>query len=81
MTTQDTIEEEDIDLYEHHRFIADKGQTPMRLDKFVTMRIENATRTRVQKGIDLGSILVNDRPSKSNYSIIYLTYIFFKLNT
>jgi 23S rRNA pseudouridine1911/1915/1917 synthase len=69
MTTQDTIDEEDIDLYEHHRFIADKGQTAMRLDKFVTMRIENATRTRVQKGIDLGSILVNDRPSKSNYSI------------
>lgn len=66
-------EEEDIygeqDLYEHHRFIADKGQMPMRLDKFVTMRIENATRTKVQKGIDIGSVLVNDKVVKSNYQV------------
>jgi len=41
----------------------------MRLDKFVTMRIENATRTRVQKGIELGSILVNEKISKSNYQV------------
>ncbi len=66
-------EEEDIyeeqDLYEHHRFIADKGQMPMRLDKFVTMRIENATRTKVQKGIEIGSVLVNDKVIKSNYQV------------
>jgi len=61
--------QEDQDLFEHHRFIADKRQSPMRLDKFVTMRIENATRTRVQKGIELGSILVNDKISKSNYQV------------
>jgi len=61
--------QEDQDLFEHHRFIADKRQNPMRLDKFVTMRIENATRTRVQKGIELGSILVNEKISKSNYQV------------
>ena len=61
--------QEDQDLFEHHRFVADKGQTFMRLDKFVTMRIENATRTRVQKGIELGSILVNGKVSKSNYQV------------
>lgn len=59
----------DQDLYEHHRFVADKGQMPMRLDKFVTMRIENATRTKVQKGIEMGTVLVNDRIIKSNYQI------------
>jgi len=59
----------DQDLYEHHRFVADKGQMPMRLDKFVTMRIENATRTKVQKGIEMGTVLVNDRVIKSNYQI------------
>lgn len=41
----------------------------MRLDKFVTMRIENATRTKVQKGIEFGSILVNNNKVKSNYQI------------
>ncbi len=49
--------------------VVDKRQALMRLDKFVTMRIENATRTRVQKGIELGSILVNGKISKSNYQV------------
>ena len=61
--------QEDQDLYEHHRFIADKGQAPIRLDKFVTVRIENATRTKVQKGIEIGSVLVNQKAVKSNYQI------------
>jgi 23S rRNA pseudouridine1911/1915/1917 synthase len=69
MTQDDFFDNEEQDLYEHHRFIADKGQTPMRLDKFVTMRIENATRTRVQKGIEIGSILVNNFVKKRNYLI------------
>ncbi len=67
MNTEDL--QEDQDLFEHHRFVADKRQTMMRLDKFVTMRIENATRTRVQKGIELGSILVNNKIAKSNYQV------------
>lgn len=61
--------QEEQDLYEHYRFVADKGQTQMRLDKFVTVRIENATRTKVQKGIEIGSILVNQKTVKSNYQV------------
>lgn len=61
--------QEDQDLYEHYRFVADKGQTPIRLDKFLTMRIENATRTKVQKGIEIGSVQVNQKNIKSNYQI------------
>ncbi|MFM6984722.1 MAG: RluA family pseudouridine synthase [Chitinophagaceae bacterium] len=60
---------EEQELFEHHRIVADKGQSLMRLDKFVTMRIENATRTKVQKGIEFGSILVNNNKVKSNYQI------------
>ncbi len=60
---------EEQDLYEHHRITADKGQSLMRLDKFVTMRIENATRTKVQKGIEIGSVLVNGKTVKSNYQV------------
>ena len=67
MNTEETIDEQD--LFEHYRFVADKGQEPMRLDKFLTMRIENATRTKVQKGIEVGSVLVNQRPVKNNYQI------------
>ena len=61
--------QEEQELFEHHRIVADKGQSLMRLDKFVTMRIENATRTKVQKGIEFGSILVNNKKVKSNYQI------------
>ena len=67
MNNEETFDEQD--LYEHFRFVADKGQEPMRLDKFVTMRIENATRTKVQKGIEIGSVLVNQKTVKSNYQI------------
>ena len=67
MIEEDINEEQD--LFEHHRITADKGQSLIRLDKFVTMRIENATRTKVQKGIEIGSVLVNDKKVKSNYQV------------
>lgn len=67
MIEEDLNEEQE--LFEHHRIVADKGQSLMRLDKFVTMRIEHATRTKVQKGIEFGSILVNNKKVKSNYQI------------
>ncbi len=67
MNTEEKLDEQD--LFEHFRFVADKGQEPMRLDKFLTMRIENATRTKVQKGIEVGSVLVNQRTVKNNYQI------------
>ena len=60
---------EDQDLYEHYRIEVDKGQSLMRLDKFLTMRIENATRTKVQKGIEIGSVLVNQSRVKNNYQV------------
>jgi 23S rRNA pseudouridine1911/1915/1917 synthase len=45
---EDFIEEQDNDeLYEHHRVVADKGQEPLRIDKFLMNRIENATRTKL----------------------------------
>ena len=37
------------DLYEHFRFVADKGQQPLRVDKYLMNRIENATRNKIQK--------------------------------
>jgi len=57
------------ELYEHFRFIADKGQNLLRVDKFLHDRIEGVSRNRVQQAADAGYILVNDNPVKSNYKV------------
>jgi 23S rRNA pseudouridine1911/1915/1917 synthase len=59
----------DVDLYEHHRIAVDKGQAALRIDKFVTDKIANATRNKVQGAIDDGFIKVNGANVKSNYKI------------
>ncbi len=64
-----TDELENKDMYEHHRFIADKGQNALRVDKFLTNRIENASRTKIQEAADAGNILVNDKKVKPNYKV------------
>lgn len=56
-------------LYEHHRVVADKGQAPMRIDKFLMEHLFNTSRNRLQKAADAGFIFVNDRPVKSNYKV------------
>ena len=57
------------ELYEHHRFTADKGQEPLRIDKFLVQFIQNATRNRVQNAIRAQNVLVNDAPVKPNYKV------------
>ncbi len=49
--------------------IIDKGQDQLRIDKFLVNRIEGATRNKVQKAINAGMVLVNDKEIKSNYKI------------
>ena len=65
---QDTTAEQD-ELFEHHRITVDKGQSIVRIDKFLTNRLENTSRNRVQNAAEAGSILVNGKPVKSNYKI------------
>ena len=56
--------------YEHHRFVADRGQGLLRIDKFLTMRIEGGiSRNRIQQAADAECILVNGVPVKSSYKI------------
>ena len=62
-------EQDEQDLYEHLRVIVDKGQSLLRIDKFLMHRIENASRNRIQNAIDLGNVLVNDKPIKSSYKV------------
>lgn len=62
-------DDQDDELFEHHRIAADAGQTLLRIDKFLMDRLPNVTRTKIQDGIHLGFIKVNDKPVKPNYKI------------
>ncbi|MDX5320576.1 MAG: RluA family pseudouridine synthase [Bacteroidota bacterium] len=62
-------ETEDQELYEHYRILVDKGQSLLRIDKFLMHRIENASRTKIQNAAEEGCILVNDKAVKSNYKV------------
>ena len=59
----------DTNLYEHFSFKIDNGQEPLRIDKFLMSRIENATRNKIQHAIKEGNIFVNDLKVKSNYKV------------
>ncbi|MBL4706250.1 MAG: RluA family pseudouridine synthase, partial [Flavobacteriales bacterium] len=67
--TEETSSQESEELYEHHRFIADKGQEPLRIDKFLLDRVPNTSRNRLQVAAKNGNILVNKLPVKSNYKV------------
>ncbi len=55
--------------YEHHKFIADKGQNPLRVDRFLLNFIEFATRNKIQQSIKSGNVRVNNLVVKSNYKV------------
>lgn len=56
-------------LYEHFRIVADRGQVPVRVDKFMFEKLQHSSRNRIQKAADAGYVHVNDRPVKSNYKV------------
>jgi 23S rRNA pseudouridine1911/1915/1917 synthase len=63
------FEQDEQDLYEHLRIVVDKGQSLLRIDKFLMHRVENASRNRIQNAIELNNVLVNDKPVKSSYKV------------
>lgn len=56
-------------LYERMSLVIDKGQEPMRLDKFLVARIEGASRNKVQQSIEMGRVLVNGKTVQPNHKI------------
>lgn len=56
-------------LYEHRRVVADQGQTPLRVDKFLMDHLRGTTRNRIQMAAEAGYIQVNGRAVKSNYKV------------
>lgn len=63
------LEEEGEELYEHHRYIADKGQEVLRIDKFLMDRIPNTSRNKIQVAAKNGNIIVNGQAVKQNYKV------------
>ena len=57
------------ELYERLSLKVDKGQEPLRIDKFLVARIENASRNKIQKALESGMVLVNSKQVQPNYKI------------
>ncbi len=67
--SSDNLDNTNDDLYEHYKFVADKGQQPLRVDKYLMNKVENATRNKIQKAAKDGNIFVNDIAVKSSYKV------------
>ena len=63
------ITEDGRELFEHFRFVADKGQALLRVDKFLVDRMEKTSRNRIQQAADAGCIIVNGKAVKSSYKV------------
>ena len=57
------------EVYEHFRFIADKGQQLLRVDKFLVERMEKTSRNRIQQAAEANCLIVNGKPVKSSYKV------------
>lgn len=57
------------ELFEHFRFVADPGQAPLRIDKFLSNKLESTSRSRIQAAANAGNILSNKQPVKPNYRV------------
>ncbi len=62
-------DQEDDELFEHHRIVVDAGQSLVRVDKYLMDRLSNVTRTKIQQGIHDGFVKVNEVAVKPNHKI------------
>ena len=61
--------EPEEELWERLRCEVDKGQTPIRVDKYLTEHMAGTSRNRIQNAADAGNILVNGKPVSSNHKV------------
>src|SRR3989339_636666 len=66
---EEGVEDESEASFEHYRFVSDKGQSSLRVDKFITNRMEKTSRHRVQLAIAAGYVLVNGKVVKANHIV------------
>lgn len=80
LSEDELVEDQNSELFEHYRFIADKGQGMIRVDKYLAMHIVGVSRNRIQQAAEADCILVNNTPVKSNYRIKPLDVISVVMN-
>jgi len=66
---EDIEQQDEQELFEHYRFNVDKGQTMLRVDRFLNDRITNVSRTKIHDACEAGNILANGKPVKSSYKV------------
>lgn len=67
--SEEEISSEQQELFEHHRFVVEPGQSFLRIDKYLSARMESTSRTRIQNAANAGNILVNNSAVKPNYKV------------
>ncbi|MBR1798699.1 MAG: RluA family pseudouridine synthase [Bacteroidales bacterium] len=63
------ITDDQQDLYEHHHIVVDRGQTPLRIDKFLQEKLSGVSRNKIQAATHAGCIVVNGHTAKANYKV------------
>lgn len=63
------IEEQQQDLYEHHHIVVDRGQEMLRIDRYLQMRLQGVSRTKIQAATKAECVRVNGKPAKANYRV------------
>ncbi len=69
MTNEETELIDHDELFEHYRFVVERGQEPTRIDVWLFNRLANVSRNRLQQACASGNILVNGKESKSSYKV------------
>jgi pseudouridine synthase, RluA family len=64
-----SVEDEEQEMFEHFRFDVDKGQSQLRIDKYLTDHMEQTSRHRIQLAIAAGYVRVADKVVKANYKV------------
>ena len=64
-----TLEEDEVQLYEHFRMEVDPGQEALRVDKFLFDHMPHTSRNRIQRAGDAGFVHVNGAPAKNSYRV------------
>ena len=63
------LDEQQQELYEHHHIVVDRGQEMLRIDKYLQMRLQGVSRTKIQAATKAECVVVNGKPTKANYRV------------
>ena len=55
--------------FERYSCTVDRGQAPIRVDKYLSEHMPGTSRNRIQQAAEAGNILVNEQPVASNYKV------------